>query len=613
MSETPLQNSKQPKPLRGYHIKNMGENRGKPRIYLEHTEVSPAGFQKGDRYDIHLKNGVFRIEANPNGARKISGKIHKTTGEEVPVIDINSEKLLALFDGMAAIRVMQREGEIFLLPLATEVKKKERLNRLRYKVQNGIPLEIGSLSHGGGLLSKAVHEGLHAAGVATRKGFVNEIRPELLDYASTSEEWAPTTAPLAAPMQELAFDDMAMRILPKQDGMEMGLPCSGASVAGRAVRGTKQAEDHPEVGHLVVAALVILAKANPAFVIFENVIPYSNSASASILRSQLRDLGYETHETVLKGEDFNALEPRNRWCMIAVTQGMHFSWDMLQKPEKKNVTFSDIMDDIPADSEMWSEMLGLKEKQERDIAAGKNFRMQVFNADSTKLATITKGYARVRSTDPKISHPTNPDLLRQITVSEHAKAMQWPPNVVAGLAKTIAHELMGQGVLRTPFVAAAQLVGESILDFAHEGDFGVRELVQVIQDNIEDRASMVVSEIRAPMAGIRYEGRVTVNDVGMVIQDIGNGVGILHKSSALSDVALGEALIIQYPSISAVPHIKHLDRPAPAVTPELVAAQQLDAEETAAAVSRERQEEQLSMFPAAEEVVRPRPSFGPRM
>jgi DNA (cytosine-5)-methyltransferase 1 len=362
-----------------------------------------------------------------------------------------------------------------------------------------------------------------------------------------------------------------------------------------------------------VAALVILSRANPAFVIFENVIPYASSASASILRSQLRDMGYDTHETVLKGEDFNALEPRNRWCMIAVTKGMHFDWDMLQKPEKKDVTFSDIMDDIPDDSPMWSEMRGLKEKEARDIAAGKNFRMQVFGADSTKLATITKGYARVRSTDPKISHPTNPDLLRQITVSEHAKAMQWPPNVVAGLAKTIAHELMGQGVLREPFVAASNLLGESIKDFAFDGDkFGVRELVQVIQDSIEDRAGTVVSEIRAPLAGVLYEGRVTVNDVGCVIQDIGNGVGILHKSSALSDVKLGEALIIQYPSVSGVPNIKHLDRPAPAVTPELVEAQKAHADEVAAASMRERQEQQISMFPA-EEAPRQRPSFGPRM
>src|SRR5690606_31610596 len=131
--------------------------------------------------------------------------------------------------------------------------------------------------------------------------------------------------------------------------------------------------DHPHVGHLVVAALMILAKANPAVVIFENVVPYASSASASILRNQLRDLGYNTHETVLKGADFNALEHRDRWCMVAVTEGMHFDWSMLQLPAKQPLTLSDVLDDIPDDHPMWSEMKGLKAKQERDIAAGKGF------------------------------------------------------------------------------------------------------------------------------------------------------------------------------------------------------------------------------------------------
>jgi DNA (cytosine-5)-methyltransferase 1 len=415
-------------------------------------------------------------------------------------------------------------------------------------------------------------------------------------------------------MQEFAFDEAAMRNLPKQEGMEAGLPCSGASVSGRARRGTKLAEDHPHVGHLVVAALMILAKANPAFILFENVIPYSSSASASILRNQLRDLGYNTHETVLRGKDFNALEDRNRWCMVAVTQGMHFDWDMLVKPEKKAFTFSDVMDDIPDDSPLWSEMRGLKEKEKRDLANGKNFRMNVIGPESEKVGTMGKGYARVRSTEPKVRHPSDPNLLRQATVNEHAKVMQWPPSVVAGLSKTIAHEVLGQGTQREPFEAAAYLLGDAILDYAHDGNFSARDLVQLVADNIGETASMVVTEIRAPLAGVIYEGRITVNDIGMVIQDVGNGVGILHKASAMAgDIKLGESLKIQYPKVTALPVVTHLDRPAPAVTPELVEAQADAAREEL----HQRQIEQFQMFPPtaaeAEQEERVRPRFGPRM
>ncbi|MEC4242021.1 DNA cytosine methyltransferase [Pseudomonas sp. DSV-1] len=601
--------------MQGYFVKKLGANRGKPRIWLENLEVSSAGMNVGDRYDVKLKGGVVTLQANPDGSRVVS-KSAKTTrsGEPIPIIDINSKELLALFSGMDAVRLVQRQGQIFLMPLASEVRKKERLNRLNHKLQHNIPLQIGSLSHGGGLLSKAVHEGFHQAGIRTEKGIVNEIRQNLIEHASEAPEWTSSTIPIAAPMQELAFDDASMRILPKQDGMELGLPCSGASVSGRAKRGTAKAEDHPDVGHLVVAALMILAKTNPAFILFENVVPYSSTASASILRNQLRDLGYETHETVLKGEDFNAMEPRKRWCMVAVTKGMHFDWEMLQKPEKKDLTFSEIMDDIALDDPMWSVMQGLKDKEIRDQENGKSFKMQVFNEESPKLSTITKGYTKNRSTDPKVQHPTDPDLLRMLTVAEAARAMQWPPNVVDGLAKTVAFEMLGQGVQRDPFVAAAKLLGESVLDYHHNGRFGARELVQLVTDTMLDSASTVVSEIRAPQVGVIYEGPVTVNDVGMIIQDIGGGIGILHKASAMDEIKLGESLQVRYPGKSALPEVVHLDTPAPRFTPELVAAQQDAAREYAE--KREDNTNQLSMFGQQEPEPEPeqlRPSFGMRM
>jgi DNA (cytosine-5)-methyltransferase 1 len=379
-------------------------------------------------------------------------------------------------------------------------------------------------------------------------------------------------------MQELAFDESAMRHIPKSDVMEAGLPCSGASVAGRAKRGTPKPEDHPEVGHLVVAALVIIAKANPAVLLLENVVPYASSASASILRNQLRDMGYITHETVLRGEDFNALEHRDRWCMVAVTEGMHFDWDMLQLPVKKDLVVSDILDDIAEDDPMWSEMTGLKAKQERDIEAGKGFLMQIVKGDESKIPTLTKGLAKNRSTDPKIQHPSNPALLRMPTPAEHARAKQYPPSIVAGLSKTIAHEMLGQGVLRDPFVAASKLLGDSIKDFVFEHNVTDKaSLIKAIETEISDTSSLVVSEIRSPMSGVAYEGPVSINDLGMVVQDIGNGVGILHKHSALQGCQLGEMIKVKYPSAKAQPDVQRMSTPAPHQTEtvsQLVAANQ---------------------------------------
>ena len=87
---------------------------------------------------------------------------------------------------------------------------------------------------------------------------------------------------------------------------------------------------------------------------------------------------------------------------------------------------------------------------------------------------------------------------------------------------------------------------------------------------MRDSASKVVGEIRAPLKGIVYEGPITVSDLGMVIQDIGNGVGILHKSDSMDQVRLGEILRVQYPTAKSKPVVERIDStPAPAVSPAL--------------------------------------------
>ena len=559
--------------MNGYFVKNIGMNRGKPRIWLQGIEVSQANFKPGDKYEVQLKGGTVILKANPDGSRTISKKENKRTGSFAPIIDIESKELLALFDGMDSIRVVQRQGEIYLLPLASELRKKERLNRLRTKLQNGIPLDVASLSHGAGLMSSAIHDGLDQEGIAARPSLINEIRPELLEHSATHLGWESSTVPVGAPMQEFAFDDAAMRNVSRAEVLEMGLPCSGASVAGRAKRKTSMPEDHPEVGHLVVAALVILAKLNPALVMVENVIPYGSTASASILRNQLRDMGYNTHETVLRGEEFNALEHRDRWVMVAATEGIHFDWSMLVMPEKKDMLLSDVLDDVPLDDPSWSEMTGLKTKQVRDLANGKNFKMQIVDGEDVRIPTLTKGLAKNRSTDPKIKHPTDPSLLRMPTPEEHAKVKQFPPSIIAGLSQTLAHEALGQAVLRDPFVAAGRIIAQALKGYAFQNDLSdAVQLAKSICTEIETTAAMVVSEVRAPMPGVSYTGRMTACDLGMAIQDIGNGCGILHKHSSVMECSVGEEVTIKYQSPKAEPNIQHHDAPAPDQSAELKAA-----------------------------------------
>lgn len=255
-----------------------------------------------------------------------------------------------------------------------------------------------------------------------------------------------------------------MQQLPKLEILEMGLPCSGASKAGKAKRGNVHMEGHPEVGHLVVSALMVINKTQPAVVLLENVPDYAHSASADILRNQFRDMGYDTHEVVLSGQDFGVLEDRKRWCMVATTRGMTFNFDMIAPPVRAVPMLGDFIDrTIGPDDERWREVSYLKEKRERDAAKGSNFKMQFVYEDSTLVPTIRKSYQKSGSTDARLMHPTNPNLSRLLTAEEHARVKGVPAELIEGLAQSNAHQLLGQGIVYEPFRAVGQRVGEAII------------------------------------------------------------------------------------------------------------------------------------------------------
>jgi DNA (cytosine-5)-methyltransferase 1 len=551
--------------MQGYYVKKVGEHRGSPRVWLEGSQTERAGFAPGQRYDIEVQGQMVVLQANKDGSRVVSGKV---VGERNnPIIDINSKSLLAIFDGMAAIRIVVKKDQIYLLPLASELKKRERFVRLRTKLESGEPLAIGSLSHGGGILSHAIHAGLAQAGVGSRLAFANEIRGELLEHANAhNDAWSENTQVLAAPMQELAFDERGVASIEKVEILEMGLPCSGASRAGKSKRGLEHPEAHPHVGHLVVSALVIVSKTNPAIVVLENVPEYAQSASADILRNQLRDMGYNTHERVLNGKEWGSLENRNRWCMVAATKGVDFDFDQLQPPGASAQLISDVLDkSIGLGDANWREFTYLKIKEVRDAAKGNSFGMQVLLPEGDSVPTLRKGYHKGGSTDPLLRHPKNHNLMRQFTALEHARVKGVPESLVAGLSNTIAHEVLGQGIVYPPFKGVGALVGDALNNMMGKplhGNGGARRLVSPLSSAapIVDQAQLDFAD--APVTCGRFAGRVLAVANGIVTQKVGReGQTVRHQALALSQaVVIGAVVDIHYADGVGAVSAKSLDK-----------------------------------------------------
>jgi DNA (cytosine-5)-methyltransferase 1 len=468
-----------------YYVKSIKQNRGMPRIYLDGIHAALAGFEPGDRYDIKIDEGKsVTLVLNADGSRTVCGRLDKKTGERTrPVVDINSDYFLKLFEGQDAVRMIVLEGKIMFLPIASELHKKDRLTRLLEKINSSKPLDTASMAHGGGVMSHALHEGMLAAGLDTRLLFVSEISADLVDHSrKLGGPWTKDTVGLAAPMQEVIQDEWLMSKLPKVDVAYGSLPCSGASIAGASKLGLERMEDHEEVGHLVFSALSIINRVQPSVLIMENVQAYAKTASAQIMRLQLRDQGYNVHEMVLRGKDWGCLEHRDRYVFIAITKGIEFDLSNIAPPVTLVKRLGEILETIPDNDPRWSEMAGLKAKQERDIAAGKGFKMQIFSADSTRVSTIGKGYAKVRSTEPKIANENDPNKLRQLTPSEHAAVKGVPAELIEGLSNTLAHELLGQGIVYDPFVSLGKRVGEILQQYAQ--GVAARQAASTFENNV---------------------------------------------------------------------------------------------------------------------------------
>lgn len=445
-------------PHLGYWLKKLGIHRGAPRLWFETHRLGSAGLVPGSRFDVVALEQGIKLVPNAQGQYGVCSK--QRNGRLLPVIDINSREVLAPLGEQVVVRVVVRLDGIFVLRVASEQAKAERIERLRTKLAAGGQLASASIAHGAGVLSHVTHAGFADAGIELDLKVLCEIDAAYVEQSLNCNPVSANVTPLCAPIQELVQDEWLMRQVPRVEVLEMGLPCSGASRAGKSKRGLSMMEDHPEVGHLIHAALALIQKLQPVAIVLENVEDYRASASAQILRSQLRDMGYQIREHVLRARDFGSLENRVRWALVATTDGLPAVESVPVPSRVPGITLGALLDDVEPDAPCWSSMDYLKDKAVRDQAQGKGFAMQLVDASSTSVPTIRKAYNKGGSTDPYVRHPTDERLMRKLTPAEHARIKGVPEALISGMSATAAHEVLGQGVVCAPFRALFRELAE---------------------------------------------------------------------------------------------------------------------------------------------------------
>ncbi|MCD5972331.1 DNA cytosine methyltransferase [Pseudomonas quasicaspiana] len=446
----------------------IGEARGVPRIWLEGQKLLNAGIEIGSCFSLSRGDGKTKLELVPadtseennSGIIRVSKRVRN--GVTTPLIEIRTALLRSLFKTAEKVRVVIRLGRILITALDKDKRIDERLARLKQKLSAREPLAVCSLFHGGGVLDRAIHAGLARSGIDTYVRIGIELEEQYLDASLRNNRmlWRDNSIAICADIRDVQRGDGT----PRCDLVIAGIPCTGASRAGKAKNKLSAAEQHPSAGSLFVDFLDFVRHTNPVMAIIENVPDYLTSTSMDVIRSVLASLGYKLFECILDGNVFGAFENRSRMTLVAYTEGAidTLTQNQILPLRTKEGSLRDLMEDVPEHDESWKSYDYLEQKEVRDIATGKGFRRQILTPEATSCGCIGRGYAKARSTEPFIRHPTNFSLSRLLTVIEHATAKTIPVEIVSGVSNTTAHEILGQSVIYAAFESVAAAIGQMI-------------------------------------------------------------------------------------------------------------------------------------------------------
>lgn len=445
----------------------LGLHRGGRRLWLEGLRLQAAGYLPGVSYAVTAALGRVTLQIQETGERVVSGK---TRGRSVyPVIDI--DRIERLLGECERAQVTIDVGVIVIVVHPHDRAVIERRRRLLHRLCCGEPLAFGSLSHGGGILDRALHRGFEDTGVPVTLAWACERESVYLQAAiERNPVWSAETLVLHAEME-----DVDTALLPRIDVLAAGLPCTGASMAGRAKNGLRHAEEHETAGTPFLAFLDVIRRCQPALVLLENVTAYADTASMAVIRAALARWGYDLHEHVVGAALAGTLEQRDRLCLIAVTHGLDFEWAP-QPVRARETCLGEVLEPIGPDDPAWRRCSYLDDKEVRDQLAGKGFRLQRVTPASTALGTIGRGYAKWRSTEPMLAHPSGDGRRRLLTPREHAAVKGVPAELVAGLPATLAHELLGQSVLYPVWRAVARMLGQHCRQWQQQFQHAARQM-----------------------------------------------------------------------------------------------------------------------------------------
>lgn len=444
----------------------IGVKNNNPRIWLENKlKLESSGFAPGVKFEISYEINKLTLHVDLDGRRKVSQKIRNNS--VIPVLDINTNELNSIFKdyigGKLLVRYFEQSIEINLDPATEAIKSRE--DAIKNKLSKSLNIDSVSLFTGSGFLDLAIKEGFAQQGIELNTLLAYELEEKYLDNGLKNN-------PALRNANSIAYGiEWVHRFnLPKSDILIAGYPCVGFSKAGKSKNQIKSELDHGTAGNLFIYMINAILSVNPAIIVIENVPEANNSITFNILESILIKAGYKVEKKIVNSWEFGCIEQRKRVIFLAYSNGLNLSLGSLKPPRiesKERVTLSQFLDsDI--ENIKWSSLEYFTNKEKRDKEQGKGFKMNLVTPESDRIGTLGKGYAKKRSTEPKLINCNNKNLYRLFTSSEHAKIKGFPPELVKNLPNTTAHEVLGNGVAAHPFIELGKLLGYQLIEIFSE-------------------------------------------------------------------------------------------------------------------------------------------------
>jgi site-specific DNA-cytosine methylase len=427
--------------LTTYH--KIGKYRGSPRIFIESHRLQQLGFEPKTFLDVSPRAGNC-IELRPSPVKtKNRVSYRQLSGLDCPIIDINSQLLLAAFAPHTELRLQATYKQLMVQP------SRRSFNILEHRTC-GLPIPTMEYFCGGSTLSQAI---------------TGDPRFRLVGAVEISNKFASHFAAEHpdVPLYNCDIRNFNPEELPRVAFMFASIPCNCFSSLGIAKKKLKASgSELGDTGDLFLSFVHHVAAKMPLAICVENVPGFfgDSAIAGRLLMTHLERIGYHVHYfDILPHSEWGEPQDRRRGVMVATLYGKFYpsipmipfagkAGDYLDAPDP-------VKDKEDADA-IRNSIEGRRLHQARHRAEGHNFGFSVINHESTKIPTITRSYHKING-GPFVSCEGGLRMLRQ---KEIERIMGFQPQSSVPKPYSTAVEILGQGVQTRVFKVLLHQLGD---------------------------------------------------------------------------------------------------------------------------------------------------------